>query len=204
MISINSSLFLARPWLIFGASTPIHSITTKGTRAGPSYLVKVRYVSSSPWLYSYLLLYSITAVTPWPGLSLGFSTSLDSILIATIALGHADYEIWMMSPRPPNIRFPWLLGCCTVVRHRLCSPCARDEHVQVAHWQNPDLTFQIMIYGWCLIIPPTFVSPDCLIFVLLSGIIHDHSMREMNMFKSRTYAMPEMWCNLSNEWLLTY
>src|ERR1700722_17398996 len=78
---------------------------------------------------------------------------------------------------------PWGSSC---LRNRFCP-------------QTLSSTIWISRYRPCLLIPPTFVSPDCLIFVLLSGIIHDHSVREMNMFKSRTNAMPEMWCNLSNE-----
>src|ERR1700722_6541676 len=74
-------------------------------------------------------------------------------------------------------------------------PCLRIRFCP----QTLSSTIWISRYSPCLLIPPTFVSPDSLIFVLLSGMIHDHSVREMNMFKSRTYAMPEMLCNLSNE-----
>ena len=102
----------------------------------PSRLWDMDDVSSSPQYSFPLTAWLLHCCQAWSMLTLCARWTCSSRALAKPRLDLPDDEIWMMSPHPSNIRFPWLLDFCTVVRHDSCSQRARDEHVQVAHIRN--------------------------------------------------------------------
>ena len=91
------------------AHTPIHSMWAQGTRAGWSYLVKLRYILPLP----YLLPYPITAIKLYLGPSLGFSRSLRLIPTKKMVVHHLDFKMWTMSPHPPEV---WSLPTAVLIQ----------------------------------------------------------------------------------------